>query len=165
MRLQFGCLTLVTILSLVFPRTVSSQTDKHTRSTPPADALAGCYELKLGRWWPWSFGEDNQFVTPPTKIQLLPVPGSEGFEINGSLIRPIPPSQRTTFGRRQFSYWQMSSESRLDLIWTDGLSGVTLKLTRHRDKLRGWAHPHFDFPTLPRLMHVTAVRTACDTAK
>lgn len=50
---------------------------------PSAMSFAGCYELKLGRWWPWSFGEDNQFVTPASKIQLLPQQGTEGFEKNG----------------------------------------------------------------------------------
>jgi hypothetical protein len=53
------------------------------------------------------------------------------------------------------------SATRLDLD-PNGLSGVTLKLSKHGTELRGWAHPHFDFPPPPpRLQHVTARRIGC----
>jgi len=119
---------------------ISGQTQAALQSTP----FEGCHELKLGRWWPWSFGEDTQFVTPPGKIRLLPTQGAEGFEKNGFLIRPIPPSQGSTSGRRWSSYWQVKSADKVELTWT-----IFLRLGGQRDKLRGWAHPHFDFPTSP----------------
>jgi hypothetical protein len=138
-------------------------TSGQTQAVLPTTAFEGCYELKLGRWWPWSFGEDTQFVIPPSKIRLLSIKDTVGFEENGYLIRRIPPTQGSTSGRRQFSYWQVKSDSHVELIWTNGFSGVTLGLEKHGDELRGWAHPHFDFPTfIPRIMHVTAHRIACD---
>lgn len=125
--------------------------------------FTGCYELELGKWWPWSFGEDTAFVTPPTRIELLPEPGTKGFEKNGFLIRAIPPQASVSPGRHVSSFWQIKSSTHLDLVWTNGLSGVTLKLSKHGTELRGWAHPHFDFPTPPpRTQHVTAKRIGCE---
>ena len=162
MQRSLLCLIAGIIFALPFPQGNSSEANAQTQSASLNASFAGCYELKLGRWWPWSFGEDNEFVTPPTKIQLLPVPGTVGFEQNGFVIRRIPPDEGSTFGRRRSSYWQVRSGTHVDLIWTNGLSGVTVNLRKHGDKLRGWAHPHFDFPTLPRIMHVTARPIACD---
>src|SRR6266849_3936228 len=129
-----------------------------------ASSFTGCYQLALGRWWPWSFGEDTVFVTPPTRIELLPEPGTTGFEKNGFIIRTIPPHTTVTpSGRPISSFWQIKSNTRVDLVWTNGLSGVTLKLRKHGTELRGWAHPHFDFPPPPaRLQHVTAKRIGCE---
>jgi hypothetical protein len=46
------------VLLLVAP--CSSQTSKPSPSANKPDAkvasFAGCYELKMGRWWPWGFG-------------------------------------------------------------------------------------------------------------
>jgi hypothetical protein len=142
----------------------NSEANAQTPSiSPAAKSFAGCFELKLGRWWPWSFGEDNQFVTPPSKIQLFAQQGTEGFEKSGLLIRQIPPPQGSPPGRRRSSFWVVKSDNHVQLIWTNGLSGVSINLGRHGDKLQGWAHPHFDFPIfIPRTMHVTARRIACD---
>jgi hypothetical protein len=125
-------------------------------------SFAGCYELVLGRWWPWAFGEDTVYVTPPSRIELLPEPGTNGFEKYGLIIRAIPRPKQVSTGRPVSSYWQIESKTRIDLVWTNGLSGVTLKLKKHGTELRGWAHPYFDFPTPPRVQHVTAKRIACE---
>ncbi len=125
--------------------------------------FAGCYELKIGRWWPWAFGEDTQFVTPPNRIQLLSERGTEGFEQNGFLIRVIPLANQTTSGLGAPSYWQVKTGNHVDLIWNNGFTGVTLKMQKHVDGLRGWAHPHFDAPKfVPRVARVTARRISCD---
>ena len=126
-------------------------------------SFKGCYELELGKWRPWSFGEDTVFVTPPTRIELLPEPGTKGFEKNGFLIRAVPPQTSVSPGRPVSSFWQIKSSTHVDLVWTNGLSGVTLKLTKHGTDLRGWAHPHIDFPTPPpRIQHVIAKRIVCE---
>ncbi len=50
-----------------------------------------------------------------------------------------------------------------DLTWTDGFTGVTLKLEKKGDKLSGWAHPHFDaVKIIPRRARVVARPIACD---
>jgi hypothetical protein len=135
----------------------------NTRGENPTSSFTGCYELLLGRWWPWSFGGDTIYVTPPTRIELLPEPGTKGFEQNGLIIRAIPPQKPDPTVHPVSSYWQIESTTQVDLIWTNGFSGVTLKLEKHGTELRGWAHPHFDFPTfIPRFQHVTAKRITCE---
>jgi len=138
---------------------VAGQTKPATSVT--VASVAGCYELKMGRWWPWGFGGDNEFVTPARKIELLAVPGTNGFEQYGSQIRTIPPVKENGSIHR-FSYWNISADGHVELNWTTGFSGVALSMEKHGEMLIGWAHPHFDFPTLiPRVMHVTARRIAC----
>ncbi len=137
-----------------------------TQSVPQTSSFAGCYDLKLGRWWPWGFGRDTIFVTPPSRIKLLAEHGTEGFEQYGFLIRAMPPLKSPVKGRGRPSYWQVKSSDQIDLIWNDGFTGVTLALKKRGDELRGWAHPHFDAPHfVPRIAHVTARRIACDAAQ
>jgi hypothetical protein len=134
-----------------------------TRIENQTASFTGCYELVLGRWWPWSFGEDTIYVTPPTRIELLPEPGTQGFEKYGLIIRAIPLQRRNPTVHPVSSYWQIKSSTQVDLVWTNGFSGVTLKIEKHGTELRGWAHPHFDFPIfVPRFQRVTAKRIACE---
>lgn len=132
----------------------------------PAAPFAGCYELTLGGWWPWGFGEDTQFVTPPRSIRLLLERGTKGFEQSELLIRPLPLKAGSVSGRGGPSFWRTHARDRVDLIWTDGFTGVTLQLKGNGDNLRGWAHPHFDSPTLvPRIARVTARRIDCSASQ
>jgi hypothetical protein len=136
----------------------SAQVEKEVSS------FAGCYEVRLGRWWPWAFGEDTALVTPPNRIELLPQKGTEGFEKEGHLIRALPDKNGHTSGREAPSYWQVKSADRVYLIWNDGFTGVTLDLEKHATALTGWAHPRFDARRLvPRVAHVTAKRTTCSS--
>lgn len=128
--------------------------------------FTGCYEIKLGRWIPWSYGEDTPVVTPPKKIELLPNRGLEGLEKDRLLIRSLPAQQ--TVGRPPLhgSFWAVLPNRKAQLTWTNGFSGVTLKVGKHGTDLHGWAHPHFDFPRLvPRTAHVTAKKIDCGIPK
>lgn len=159
------------IEALILLAVISPRCSAQASNSPPVlptqgenqtASFTGCYELVLGKWWPWSFGEDTIYVTPPTRIELLPEPGKDGFEKYGFAIRAIPPQKRDSTFRPVYSYWQIESVTQVDLVWTNGLSGVTLKLEKHGTELRGWAHPHFDFPIfVPRFQRVTAKRIAC----
>jgi hypothetical protein len=146
------------------------QGDKPVTGAPPrVDTsilpFTGCYDLKIGRWWPWAFGEDTEFVTPPNRIQLLSELGTVGFEKNSFLIRMIPLANQTTSGLGSPSYWQVKTGNHVYLIWNNGFTGVTLKMEKHGDGLRGWAHPHFDAPTfVPRVARVTARRISCNVS-
>jgi len=127
--------------------------------TQAAASFAGCYELRLGRWWPWGFGKENGYVTPPSLVQLIAERGAQGFEQDGYLIRPM---KSPTTGRGGPSYWHVKSDEKIDLIWTDGFTGVTLEMEKHGNELSGRAHPHFDaVPLIPRTANVTAQRIAC----
>src|ERR1700739_2153198 len=113
--------------------------------------------------WPWSFGGDTIFVTPPRRIKLLSERGTEGFEQDGFLIRAISRPKGAAPANGGPAYWQLKSDNQVDLIWNDGFSGVTLALRKVGTELRGWAHPHFDTPTIPpRIARVTARGISCD---
>jgi hypothetical protein len=151
------------ILILVFALAPQHEAYGQPQPVPLTKSFEGCYDLTMGRWWPWSFGQDNQFVTPPGRIRLLSERGTNGFERDGFLIRALPPRKGAKFGRQGPSYWNVKSANEIDLVWNDGFTGVRLSLKRSRDGLRGWAHPHFDFVRfIPRIARVTARKTACD---
>jgi hypothetical protein len=129
----------------------------------PVSLFTGCYQLTLGKWWPWAFGEDTKFVTPPSRIRLLPEVGTKGFEQNRFLLRTLETKEEVASGSRESSYWQVRSANQIDLTWTDGFTGVTLKLEKKEDELSGWAHPHFDaVKVIPRTARVVARLFACD---
>jgi hypothetical protein len=129
----------------------------------PMSLFTGCYQLTIGRWWPWAFGEETKYVTPPSRIQLLSDQGTKGFEQDRLLLRSIPRKEESAAGSRESSYWQVRSSDRIDFIWTDGFTGVTLKLEKKGDELSGWAHPHFDAAkVVPRTARVVARLIACD---
>lgn len=129
-------------------------------------SYAGCYQMTLGRWWPWGFGEDTKFVTLPNRFELSQESGTWGFEENELLIRANPPAsaqKRDVNVRPRASFWELEGRNRVSLFWTDGLTGVTLRVTKHNKELTGWAHPHFDFrPLIPRIARVKAKRIPCN---
>jgi hypothetical protein len=148
--------------SSLWPQSSRTLQNRPITIASPVDAFTGCYELTMGRWWPWAFGEDTKFVTPPSLFELLSVHGKEGFEKDGFIIRAIPASSAGSAGRKRASFWEIKPSGEINLIWTDGFTGVTLQVERHGNELRGWAAPHFDAPTLvPRRAHVIARKIPC----
>ncbi len=155
------------MISTAAPSYLNAQTPAKGQESSEAHgtAFAGCYEVTLGRWWPWSYGEDTVYVTPPSQIEPLSVRGTEGFEKDSFLIRTVPAPKMVGSGWRISSFWQVESKNWLTLTWTNGFTAVSLKLEKQGDELRGWAHPHFDFPHLiPRTAHVTARKIPCPTS-
>jgi hypothetical protein len=122
-----------------------------------AAPFAGCYELKLGRWWPWGMGGDTKFATPSRRIELTLERGTKTFERQGLFIRAIPPD--TTLSRN--AWWVPLPGDRVDLFWTNGFAGAALRLAKRGDDLHGWAHAFFDTLRPPHIAHVAARRVAC----
>jgi hypothetical protein len=156
--------TLLLLLTVSVPTCAGQSADQlRFPSKKQMELYTGCYQLTMGRWWPWSFGEDTQYVTPPSRVELTPDQGTKGFEKDHLLMRVAPTQKSMVSGGRGGSFWEMQPKNRIDLIWTDGFIRLTLKLERHGNDLRGWAHPHFDSPTLvPRIARVKGQRIACD---
>lgn len=167
---RISCQIIVLIFLVAFSLSCVAQGEKSatsakTQSNSQTAPFAGCYDLKLGRWWPWGFGEDTIFVTPPGRIKLLPEHGTEGFEQYGFVIREMTPGKGAAPYRRRYSYWEVKATDQIDMTWTTGFSGVTLELKKQGNNLRGWAHPFWDFPRLSRVARVTAQQIACDAAQ
>jgi hypothetical protein len=132
---------------------------------PTLSSYAGCYELTLGRWWPWGFGSDDVYFTPPHRIRLLTEPGTQGWEKNGLLLRALPDPTATRKGRGGPSFWNWSvrSPKQIDLTWTDGFTGITINLERKGPVLKGWLHTHSDAATfIHHSAHVTARPVDCE---
>ena len=105
---------------------------------------------------------DTPYVTPPNRVELLPIRGTNGFEKGQFLIRPLPDANGSALVRGGPAFWRPESNSKVDLAWTDGFTGVTLKMEKRGDPLVGWAHPHFDSPQfMPRVAHVMAHKISC----
>ena len=153
---RWFCLTIAVIsVYQVYSRPCSAQDE----SKPQAESVAGCYELRMGRWWPWSLGEDAKFVTPPSRFELTLQRGTEGFAKDQLMIRQIPARESS----RQISYWMVIGRNRAALIWSNGLSGVSVNVRKKRDGFSGFAHAHFDFPRASHIAHVTARRIPCQS--
>ncbi len=121
--------------------------------------IAGCYQLNLGRWWPWGLGEDAQFVTPPSRIQLLNKIGKEGWEKDHLILRPLP----NAGGRGGPSFWDIESNQHVLMVWTDGFTGMTIEAKPDANGFSGWVHPHFDmFHLIKHVAHMNMHKIDCD---
>jgi len=124
------------------------------------EALQGCYELTLSPWFPdMKLGEDEQFITPPPRIQLFAEKGTDGPESNGYLVRPapgVPPSVHSS------TYWMPKGTKGLEITFTTGFSGVVLSLkTSDAEVLHGKATTFWDFNRRKQTAEVMAHRVSC----
>src|SRR6266536_671506 len=99
------------ILTLVLALAPRHDASGQIQPVPPTKSFEGCYDLTMGRWWPWSFGVDNQFVTPPGRIRLLSERGKDGWEKDSFLIRALPPRKGAAVGRGGPAYWNVRTEN------------------------------------------------------
>jgi hypothetical protein len=141
----------VIVLIAPFALNAKPDTSDQDQSSPE---IAGCYQLSLGHWWPWGFGDEAKYVTPPSRISLLNERGTNGFEEQGFLIRAMHPDLTD---HKWYSWWRVDPRG-VYLTWTTGFTGVFIDLHRQGNELRGWAHPFFD--TLRLVKHVARVKMA-----
>lgn len=127
-------------------------------------SFAGCYELHIGRWWPWGFGSHDSNGGLPHRIELLTERGTDRFEEGELLIRAIPRKEQDS-QRQESSLWEVQSATKVRLVWTTGFVGDAMNLHKNQTSLSGWDHPFFDAAKLiPRVAHVTARQISCNTA-
>jgi hypothetical protein len=126
-------------IAVAVPPCLDAQTRAKGQESAEAQALAfaGCYELGLGRWWPWSFGGETKLVAPPRRINLLLTRGTVGFEEDQLLVRPLSDIKGLAPARAGPSDWQPKSDALVDLEWNDGFTGATLNLERVGKELSG----------------------------
>jgi len=104
-------------------------------------------------------GEDEQFITPPSRIQLFSTKGTESLESNGYLVRPAPGVQPSVHSS---TYWTPKSAKGLEITFTTGFSGVVLSLkTSDAEVLHGKATTFWDFSRKKQTAEVTARRVPC----
>ena len=136
LRLQILLLTLV-LTSQALPKGAP-----HSTPISP-EAVQGCYEIGKLAWHPKFEGEDLVFITPPERIQLLAERGSQGQKKDEYLVRPAPGFPESI---HRYSFWRPTGGHSLEIVWSTGFSGLTMRLKIDGEALKGKAKPFWDFP-------------------
>jgi hypothetical protein len=132
--------------------------DKESKFIKP-ETIQGCYELGTLTWRPdLKLGEDGEFITPPSRIQILAERGNKGFEQEGYLVRPASGVPRSI---HRASYWVPKGPNTIEIIWTTGFSGLTMRLDHEGETLKGKATSFWDFPRRKQTADVVAHKVDC----
>ena len=137
MRLRSTTLILTLLLVSYATPTAAS----HSRLISP-EAVQGCYQIGKLEWHPKFEGDDLVFITPPERIQVLAQRGTEGREKGEYLVRPAPGFPKSI---HRYSYWRATGSHSLEIVWSTGLSGLTMRLKVEGNNLKGKAKPFWDF--------------------
>lgn len=125
------------------------------------EAIQGCFELTLSPWFPdLKLGEDEEFITPPHRIQLFATKGTEGWEAEGYIVRPAPGIKPSV---HRYTYWLPKGPKSLEIVFSTGLSGLVISVkTADAQTLRGRAMTHWDFARKKQTAEVIAHRVQCE---
>jgi hypothetical protein len=125
---------------------------------PLPDPLVGCYRLEFGSWTPALHPGNASYQTPPETLRLMDRMGTGVFERDRLLVRPTIP-----FGRSPSAFWERLGADSVRVVWTNGLAGVTLRLSIGGEVLDGVAQVFTDVPdrTFPET-NAVATRIECD---
>ena len=110
-----------------------------------AQAFAGCYELRVKGWHPFT-----SFDLLPTRFQLTTRPIERGFAVksfDASVRKELP-----------LSSWNLKDDGKIEIIWSTGFVGWEIRLSRD---LRGTARSFADVDPQPS-GDVTVVIRAVD---
>jgi hypothetical protein len=164
-RLIFGVVLCVTSIALGMARTVRQDTGtsgnaKQNEKSVRPEAVQGCYALAMSPWFPaMRLGDDEQLITPPSRIQLLAEKGTEGEESRGYLVRAAPGVQPSVHSSM---YWLPKGSKTLEITFTDGFSGLVMGLkTSDAETLHGKATTFWDFDRRRQVAEVMARRVPC----
>ena len=125
-------------------------------------SVAGCYELKHGRWWPWDNAEPGSFTELPDKLELTELPSPDVLDEGALLARPLSLLMASSSRRPLVFYWRVTAD-RVEITSTNHMAGVSINLNQRGRHFSGWAQPHTDAAMfVPEFMHVTAERIACE---
>lgn len=114
----------------------------------------GCYQVDRAGWdWAREHEDSTQFQTPEV-LQLLPTPrtyGPPGFEVRPSIM-----SYQSADGG-----WEAVAPDSLSILWSNGFTGILMKLGRAGDSLVGTATAFTDngpmfIATVPVVMKPTS---------
>jgi hypothetical protein len=122
------------------------------------DADKHCYNVHLAAWKPaMRLGGDEIYTTPPQSIALTSdvtriMSGRKEFAITAAL--GAKPSVH------RLAYWYPDGE-KIELVWTNGFSGLSMDLTRTQSGFRGVAHTFWDFDRSAQSSDVSLQEVPC----
>lgn len=124
--------------------------------------FAGCYELAIGRWIPPYMPGHDDHRHLPRRIHLDTIRSPAPFERYSLQMRP---ESFIYDSSRRSTQWLPTSPEAVQLTWSTGFSGVSMRLRRAGNELRGTAlaSTDFSFGPLDRAPRasVTARRIEC----
>lgn len=127
-------------------------------SAPPS--IVGCYTLTTQQW-----PKNIVFKTPPRRIELKATP-AQGLPGKAAGFQVAPTSDGTSTYPR-YASWIPESSGAL-ITWTNGVSGLRMRLTTTRAGIEGVAEAFWslhlegsDEPGQARTGRLTARRVAC----
>jgi hypothetical protein len=146
------------VLVLLMPGDASRKPD-----TDLIRSFVGCYQFSFGPWRPeLDLGGDAKYVGLPERVRLFADRGEEGWERDVFLLRPVPGVDP---GRGEPSYWLPKTKNKVELLWNDGFTGVTINLTKTGTTLRGFARTHWDFARASQERAVIATPISCEQSR
>jgi hypothetical protein len=126
-----------------------------------AGDFGGCYELRLTQWSPSiALGADIAFITPPPRVELTAIP-DRTWDPHAFRVTPAAGAAPSVHRR---AYWT-SDGRHVDIVWTNGFSGLTMDLEERGPDLIGKAHSFWDFSRPGQTSDVTATRISCESKK
>lgn len=127
---------------------------------PVADA---CFELRRAAWQPQlEIGIDTIFSTPPGTVRFSRVQNSGFLARDEQRSYRVLPANGASMYVDGPGFWSpISGVDSLSIVWTNGFSGVRLKLGVSGDTLRGVAETFWDFGRTPQTALMTGVHVPC----
>lgn len=124
--------------------------------SPVANA---CYELQVGAWMPsLDIRGDTIFAIPPRTIQFSPLQFEYSGDQQAFKVLPIRGAESV----HSLSYWSSVAGSDSVIVgWSNGFSGLSMRLLAKRDSLQGIAETFWDFPRPTQTAMVTGSRISC----
>jgi hypothetical protein len=156
----FGDILKVTIGTLGLALMVGGQVRADTAQSSAA-RLAGCYSLSLGPWQPRIPDRDseNELVKLPPRIQLMLSRGKDGWATGKLLVKPAPGAPP---GAIADAWWWLTGNRSIAARWTDGFTGMKMKLKGDPHNLRGKVESLWDYQRPKQTRQVIATRIPCD---
>jgi hypothetical protein len=121
--------------------------------------VLGCYDLILGSWVPrLALGGDETYLTPPAIIELTSERGPD-WPNQGLLVRPAAGARSSV---HRYAYWNLRSADQVEVVFTNGFSGVHMSMKFDLVEMRGEAESFWDFPRPVQQAPALLRRRACN---
>jgi hypothetical protein len=118
-----------------------------------------CFTVHLSAWMPaMQLGDDEAYVTPPSAIALTnDVARSSGSVEEFSVIPAL--DAKPSIHKR--AYWHPDGDN-IELVWTNGFSGIAMSLAPTTDGFKGTARTFWDFDRASQSSTVYLRKTSCE---
>jgi hypothetical protein len=127
-----------------------------------AETIKGCYRLELSAWKPnlHLAQAEMKYITPPSRIELSLEHQRNEFDPKNDDFQ-IYPATPTEGSIHQLTGWKVNQNRFIDLYWSTGFSGLSMRLHQDKNYLRGTAYTFWDFGRTQQTADVVAIPISC----